>query len=74
MRVGLNTKFTKFRTDKDTKFFCGMFFVNFLLINLVTFVFNLFSSALCLLWLSQVDPQTRKKYYMDIQDEQDADG
>ena len=44
MRGGINTKYTKFKTDKDTKFL-GMFFVNFLLINFVTFVFNLFGLA-----------------------------
>jgi len=44
VRGGINTKYTKFKTDKDTKFL-GMFFVNFLLINFVTFVFNLFGLA-----------------------------
>ena len=34
---GINTKRTKFGTDKDTKVL-GMFFVNFLCINFVTFL------------------------------------
>ena len=53
VRWGINTKHTKFGTDKDTKYL-GDVLCAFSVQNFVTFVFNLFGSALCLLRLSHV--------------------